>query len=171
MDVLIGALLIFGLRICDVSMGTVRTMFTVQGRKLSASVIGFFEVIIWAMAIRQVFAQLDNLWNILGYGAGFAVGTYLGIAIEHKLAIGFTHVYVISRHNADDIANALRINKFGVTIIPAEGGSGGMPIVTSLIRRSRTRELKNIVDAIDGNALISMHSSTIYRGFMHTMRK
>ena len=171
MDVLIGALLIFGLRICDVSMGTVRTMFTVQGRKLSASVIGFFEVIIWAMAIRQVFAQLDNLWNILAYGAGFATGTWLGIAIEHKLAIGFTHVYVISRHNADDIANALRINKFGVTIIPAEGGSGGMPIVTSLIRRSRTRELKNIVDAIDGNALISMHSSTIYRGFMHTMRK
>ncbi|MBI5645786.1 MAG: DUF2179 domain-containing protein [Ignavibacteriae bacterium] len=171
MDIFLSALLIFGLRICDVSMGTIRTMFTVQGKKWPASLIGFFEVMIWAVAIRQVFSQLDNLWNLLGYGAGFATGTFLGIFIEEKLALGFVQVHVISRTATDTIANTLRLNKFGVTIVPGEGGSGGMPIIMSLIRRGRVREFRSIVDAIDPQAMMSAHHANLYRGFIHGSRK
>ncbi|MDH7515170.1 MAG: DUF5698 domain-containing protein [Bacteroidota bacterium] len=169
--IVLSALLIFGLRICDVSMGTIRTMFTVQGRKYLAAGIGFFEVMIWAMAIRQVFSQLDNLWNVLGYGGGFAVGTWLGITIEQKLAIGIVQVHVVSRHHTDVIADALRKNRFGVTIIAGEGGTGGMPIISSLIPRKRADEFKSIVDGIDPRAMIVMHSANLYRGFVHGSRK
>jgi uncharacterized protein YebE (UPF0316 family) len=171
MDILTSALLIFALRIGDVSLGTIRTMFTVQGKRWLASGIGFFEVMIWVIAIRQVFQQLDNPWNILGYGMGFATGTWLGITIEQKLALGVMQALVISRHHTDEIADALRRNHFGVTIIPGEGGTGGMPILTSFIKRNRMKEFHRIVDEIDHSAMVSLQQANVSRGFIHGSRK
>jgi len=171
MEFLLNALLIFTLRIGDVSLGTMRTLFTVQGKKMLAPVIGLFESLIWVIAIREIFNHLDNPWNIAGYASGFAVGTLVGILIEQKLAIGFHQIYIISRHSTDVIADALRKNLFGVTIIPGEGGSGGMAIITSMIRRSRLREFQRIVDGIDKDAFISIQNAMLYRGFLHGARK
>jgi uncharacterized protein YebE (UPF0316 family) len=171
MDIFLGAAFIFSLRICDVSLGTLRTMFTVQGKKYLSAGIGFVEVSIWVIAIRQVFSQLDNPWNIFGYSLGFAAGTFLGILIEQKLALGYTQVIVISRHHPDAIADALRLHKFGVTLIPGEGGSGGMALITSVIRRNRMREFHDIVDEIDHQAFISMQSANLSRGFVPKARK
>jgi len=171
LGIILSALMIFAMRVCDVSRGTIRTMLTVQGRKYGAAAIGFFEVMIWALAIRHIFANLDNPWNILGYGSGFAVGTWLGITIEQKIAVGIVQVHLISRHHTDDIANALRSNRFGVTIIAGEGGTGGMPIISSLIRRNRLKEYRKIVDGIDCNAMIVVHNASLYRGFVHGARK
>lgn len=171
MDFLLNALLIFCLRIGDVSIGTLRTLFTVQGKKKLAPLLGLFESLIWVIAIRQIFSQLDNPWNIAGYATGFATGTLIGIMIEEKLAIGFHQIYVISRHHADEIADTLRANLFGVTLIPGEGGSGGMSIITSMIRRSRMKEFKDIVDRIDPGAFISIQNAMLYRGFTHGARK
>ena len=171
MEPVFSALLIFFLRIGDVSIGTLRTLFTVQGKKKLAPLLGLFESLIWVIAIREIFSQLDNPWNIAGYGAGFATGTLVGILIEEKLAIGFHQIYVISRHHTDGIADALRKNLFGVTIIPGEGGTGGMAIITSMIRRSRLKEFQKIIDGIDPNTFISIQNAMLYRGFTHGARK
>jgi uncharacterized protein YebE (UPF0316 family) len=171
MELLINALIIFALRIGDVSLGTLRTLFTVQGKKVLAPVIGVFESLIWVLAIKEVFAHLDNPWNIAGYSLGFATGTLVGILLEQKLAIGFHQIYVISKHNTDRIADALRQNLFGVTIIPGEGGTGGMAIITSMIKRSRLREFQKVVDSIDTDAFISIQNAMLYRGFLHGARK
>lgn len=171
MEIFLNALLIFSLRIGDVSLGTMRTLFTVQGKKTLAPVVGLFESLIWVIAIREIFAQLDNPYNIAGYALGFAFGTLVGIMLEQKLAIGFHQVYVISRHHADKIADALRMNLFGVTLIPGEGGTGGMAIITSMIRRSRMKEYQKIIDKIDPNAFISIQNAMLYRGFVHGARK
>ena len=171
MEFLLSSLLIFFLRIGDVSIGTLRTLFTVQGKKKLAPVLGLFESLIWVIAIRQIFAQLDNPWNIAGYALGFATGTLIGILIEEKLAIGFHQIYVISRHDTDRIADALRTNLFGVTIIAGEGGTGGMAIITSMIRRSRLKEFQKLVDTIDPKAFVSIHNAMLYRGFTHGARK
>ncbi len=171
MELVYSALIIFGLRIADVSLGTLRTLFTVQGKKTLAPVIGLFESLIWVFAIREVFSHLDNPYSVAGYAGGFAIGTYVGILLEQKLAIGFHQIYIISRHYSDDIADALRKNLFGVTIIPGEGGSGGMAIITSLIKRSRLREFQKLVDGIDKDAFISIQNAMLYRGFLHGARK
>ncbi len=168
---ILGALVIFLLRICDVSLGTLRTMFTVQGKKWLAAGFGLVESAIWVIAIRQVFSQLDNPINIIGYAGGFATGTLVGIVAEQKLALGTLHAYVISRHSADPIADALRHARFGVTLIPGEGGSGGMPILTSVLPRRRFKEFKDIVDSIDHEAFISVQNTVSSRGFMHGSRK
>jgi len=171
MEFALNALFIFALRICDVSLGTLRTLFTVQGKKRLAPLLGLFESLIWVIAIRQIFTQLDNPWTIAGYSCGFATGTLVGILIEQKLAIGFHQIYLISRHCTDEIADTLRKNLFGVTIVPGEGGSGGAAIITSMIRRSRLREFQSIVDKIDPQAFISIQNALLYRGFVHGVRK
>ena len=51
---MIGLLLkIFFVRIVDVSLGTFRTILTVKGKRQYASMIGFIEVLIWFMIVRE----------------------------------------------------------------------------------------------------------------------
>jgi uncharacterized protein YebE (UPF0316 family) len=113
---------------------------TVQGRKYIAGGIGFFEVTIWVIAIRHIMQNLDNLWNILGYSTGFALGTIIGISIEQFLGAGYVLIYIFSMNYADAIADELRKNKVGVTLLPGEGGSGGIAILMVLVTRKRKKE-------------------------------
>ncbi|MCX6164592.1 MAG: DUF5698 domain-containing protein [Ignavibacteriae bacterium] len=165
---LLSALLIMCLRIFDVSLGTIRTLMTVQGRKYIAGCIGFFEVTIWILAIRYIMQNLDNLWNIIGYSTGFALGTILGVTIEQMLGSGFLQLYIFSMNYADAIADELRKNKIGVTLLPGEGGSGGVAILMVLIIRKRKKELIRIIDKIDPKAFISVQTATPYRGYIHS---
>jgi len=44
-------ILIFLARICDVTIGTVRVIFVTRGYKYLAACAGFFEVLIWIVAM------------------------------------------------------------------------------------------------------------------------
>ena len=46
--------LIFFARVCDVSLGTIRIIFISKGLKYLAPLIGFFEILIWLLAIGQI---------------------------------------------------------------------------------------------------------------------
>ena len=106
MEILLGALLIFCLRFIDVSMGTVRLLMAMRGRRLVAGLIGFIEVSIYVVAISQVVTNIGNWWNVLGYAGGFAMGTIVGITIEKMLAIGLAEVNIISMGMCMHIAEA-----------------------------------------------------------------
>lgn len=80
-EIIGGALLIAAMRICDVSLDTIRVILVVQGKKYSAGIVGFFEVLIWVFAIRFVFQHLDVIPNLVGYAFGFAMGNIIGITI------------------------------------------------------------------------------------------
>jgi|WetSurSiteA1Bulk_404760.scaffolds.fasta_scaffold16490_3 uncharacterized protein YebE (UPF0316 family) len=171
-DTILYALMIMGLRIIDVSLGTVRTIITVQGKKYRAGMIGFVEVTIWVAAISTVLSHLDNWVNIFAYSGGFALGTVIGISIEQILGSGYVWIHIISLNFPDEISNVLRENKFGVTMLPGEGASGGVTILMVMIPRKRQKELVNIIDSIDNKAFISVHHSIPYRGgYIHHMRK
>ena len=86
----VGALLIFLLRIVDVSMATVRLIFAVRGRRGLAAVIGFFEILVWIFAVGQALQHLDSVLHLLGYAAGFATGSYVGVWLEGRLALGLS---------------------------------------------------------------------------------
>jgi uncharacterized protein YebE (UPF0316 family) len=70
-------LLIFISRILDVSMGTLRVIYANKGIKKLASIIGFFEVLIWVLVITTIIDNLTNVYAYLAYAGGFALGTYL----------------------------------------------------------------------------------------------
>ncbi len=171
MESLFGALLIMVLRVIDVTLGTFRTILLVQGKKYHAGATGFFEVLIWLFAMRFVFQHLDNLLNMLGYATGFALGNILGITLEEKVALGYVQVNVISKYYNDKIADTLRKSKFGVTLIPAEGGTGGMSVLIAIIRRKDLKLIKNLIESIDKEAFITVQHSRPYRGFIHGARK
>jgi uncharacterized protein YebE (UPF0316 family) len=168
MEIFLSAFLIMCMRITDVTISTIRTLMVVQGRKYIAGVLGFFEVTIWVFAIRHIMLHIDNLWNILGYSTGFGLGNIIGITLEQKFGLGYIQAYVISRYFVDKIANELRKNKFGVTLLPAEGGSGGQSIIVSVLSRKRQKELFEIVERIDPDAFITIQSVTPHRGYIPT---
>ncbi len=171
MELILGGLLIMGLRIADVTLGTFRTILVVQGKKYWAGIIGFCEVLIWIFAMRFIVAHMDNTYNLFGYAAGFAIGNILGITLEEKVALGYVQVNVISRYFTDKIADALRLSKFAVTILPAEGGSGGISILLIIIRRRDLKGVFKIIDGVDDKAFITVQHSRPYRGFIHGARK
>ena len=134
-------LLIFFFRICDVSLGTIRVIFIAKGLKYIAPIIGFFEVIIWLLAIGQVMNNVTNVACYIAYGGGFAAGTLLGMTVEERLSIGTVIVRVISNEDITRLVSFLRAHSFGVTIADAEGSKGKVKIILSVIKRQDLDEV------------------------------
>lgn len=166
-----GAFIIMFMRIIDVSLGTFRTILVVQGRKYLSAVIGFVEVLIWVFAIRFIMQHLDNYANLVGYAAGFGLGNMLGITLEQKIGLGYVQLNVISRYYTDKIADILRSSKFGVTIIPGEGGSGGVSVIVVISTRKSQKGVVKLIESVDPNAFITIQHAMPYRGFVHGARK
>ena len=109
------ALGIFLARMVNIAMDTLRIMFTMRQKSGIAWVLGFIESTIYILLIGSVLTNIGNPLNIIGYSAGFATGNVLGMAIEKRLALGYMHFNIISRHHSTEIADALRNAGFGVT--------------------------------------------------------
>jgi len=104
MGTIVGGLLILLARVVNVSMGTVRTLLGMRGQKRWATAIGFVESLIFILAISQVLQDVSNVWTVLGYCSGFAAGTWVGLVIEGKLALGYAIVRAISQDDGKDIS-------------------------------------------------------------------
>jgi uncharacterized protein YebE (UPF0316 family) len=137
--------LIFCARICDVSLGTIRVIFISKGIKYLAPLIGFFEVIIWLVAIGQVMNNLTNVACYIAYGGGFAMGTLIGMLIEEKISLGLTSVRIITKEDPSRLVDYLRSQDYGVTTFDGQGGTGQVKMVFSIIRR---QDLFSVVEVI-----------------------
>ena len=155
-QILLGALFIFCLRLIDVSMGTVRILMAVRGRRLLAGVIGFFEVTIFLVAISQVVTNIGNWWNVLGYAGGFAVGTIVGMTIENKLAIGLAEVDIVSMGKGTKIAAALREQGYGATEFLGAGKSNLVDMVRTVVRRREVPAVMQTATSVDDEAFITV---------------
>jgi len=129
-------LLICLARIVDVSLGTLRIILVSKGVKKIAPFLGFFEILIWLVAIGQVMQNLTNIVNYFAYALGFALGNYIGIIIEQKLAMGTVGVQVITRREASKLIKFLRHKDFGLTVSEAMGGTGPVHIIFTVTKRS-----------------------------------
>lgn len=148
--------LIFLARICDVTIGTIRIIFVSKEQKIWASLFGFFEVLIWLVVIGQVMQNLDNVFCYIAYAAGFACGNYIGITIEGKLAMGLLIVRVFTTNGQTELIDSLRASGFGVTNIPAQGGSGPVNVVYTIIKRSCLLEVVAIIKHFNPKAFYSI---------------
>jgi len=122
-------------RIIDVSIGTVRIIFVSKGMKYLAPLLGFFEVLIWLLAIGQIMQNLSNPLNYIAYATGFAMGNYVGIILENKIAMGIVSIRVITRLEASDLVNHLRERGLTVTSIDAEGNHGAVKVFFTIAKR------------------------------------
>jgi len=139
-------LLIVLARIFDVSLGTIRIISIGRGYKLVAPLLGFFEVLIWLLAIRQIMQNLTNVFYYVVYAGGFAAGTFVGMYIEEKLAIGILSIRIITRKDASELIDFLRSANYGVTSVDARGGSGPVNVIYTILRRS---DIQNVIEMIN----------------------
>ncbi len=153
---LILPLLIFSARIVDVSLGTLRIIYISRGFKLFATVCAFFEILIWLVAITQIFQHLSDFGMYLAWAAGFATGNYVGITIESRLAVGFVAVRIITQKDATELVNHLRERDYGVTTAAASGISGNVQLVFTIIRRKDLKEAIDIIKQFNPGAFFSV---------------
>ncbi len=149
-------LLIFLARIFDVSLGTIRFIFVSKGVRHLASLIGFFEVLIWLLAIGQIMKNLNNVACYIAYGGGFALGTFLGIFIEERLSIGMVAIRIITQHDASELIEFLRSKDYGITRINAEGVYGQVKIIFMIVRRQNLENVIGIIKRYNPNAFYSI---------------
>ncbi|MGD9898248.1 MAG: DUF2179 domain-containing protein [Calditrichaceae bacterium] len=166
MTYLVIPILIMIARIFDVSLGTIRIIMISRSNRLVASFLGFFEVIIWLVAVTQVLQNLQNVVSYIAYGAGFAIGNYIGISIENKLAIGMQTIQIITKDNFKTLSMLLREEGFGVTNLQANGQKGQLDFIHVVTSRKRTKDVLSIVKQFDPMAFISITDlRSSYAGF------
>ncbi|MFN2564332.1 MAG: DUF2179 domain-containing protein [Gemmatimonadaceae bacterium] len=159
-----GPLVIFGLRIVDVSLDTMRVLSAVRGERWVAAGLGFFQALIWIVVVGNAIRFLDSVWHVLGYAGGFGAGTLVGISIEHALAYGVATVRVVSRDGGVEIAQALRAKGYGVTEFGGQGRDGRVEILNSVVQRQDLEEVMRIVDRWDPAAFVTVEEPKLLRG-------
>jgi uncharacterized protein YebE (UPF0316 family) len=148
--------LIFASELAVVTLDTIRTIFIARGRKGLSSFVGLLGVSIWLFAISQVMENLGNLACYVGYAAGFTAGTFLGIRIEEKLALGTLIIRIITNKDASNLIGSLRHAMYGVTTAGAQGATGPVQVIYTMIRRKQLADVVRIIKHCDPTTFYSV---------------
>ena len=145
-NIIFTGILVFFARIGDVSIGTVRTILTVQGRTVLAFILALFEVTIWILVVSTVISQIkDKPLLIVFYALGYATGNVIGILVEKKLAFGIIILKILTKNAGQQITDFLRDKGQPVTVFMGEGMTGP---VSELYIACRRRDLKWILPEV-----------------------
>jgi len=156
MGLFLSALLIFCLRVGDVSIGTLRMLFTVRGRKYVSASLALVESGIFIFALSRVMSGLNSPYKMLAYAMGFAVGNFSGITIERWIGSGTILARIVAKNAI--LLVGLRDRGFGVTIVHGEGREGGVALLFVVAPRRRERELLGLVEQLDPSAFVTLDS-------------
>lgn len=149
-------LIIFLARIGDVSLGTMRIIFLARGMKFVSSVLGFFEVLIWLMAVSQVIQNLTTPTMYIAYAAGYATGNYVGLLIERTLAIGTVMVRIITRRDASRLVERLQQDEFGITHLHVDDSLGKVHILLMVLKRRDLEDVLRITQEMHPQAFMTV---------------
>jgi uncharacterized protein YebE (UPF0316 family) len=167
-----GPILIFFMRIADVSLATVRMLMIVRNHRLLAPLVGFFEVLIWIFAAGVAIQHLQSPWHVLGYAGGFAAGNWAGLWLEGKLALGLAAMQVFTPSHGSEVARALRGIGHGVTEFSGKGKDGMVEVVYSVVKRKDARRAMEAVHGLDEDAFVTVGEiSAIHYGWMFPKRR
>ncbi len=148
--------MIFFARIMDVTLGTMRIILVSKGQRSIAPFVGFFEILVWLVAIGQVVQNLDRPLNYFAYAGGYAAGTWLGLALDEKLALGLLAVRIITRKDAQELIENLKESQFGVTSVAARGLTGRVRLIFTVVRRRELKQVMAVIRAHNPQAFVSV---------------
>jgi len=149
-------LLIFCARICDVTIGTVRILLLARGHRFLVPILGFVEVMIWLLAVRQVLNNLDHWITYVAFAAGFATGNYVGMILEEKLAVGLEVIRIFTKNNTAELLAHLKNEGYGVTCVDAQGSMGKVCIIFTIVDRSEHDKIIAIIKRYNPKAFYSV---------------
>ena len=154
-------ILIFLARTTDVTLGTLRSVFVSKGFRKIVPFIGFMEVMIWLISIRQVMQHLDNPVCYIGFAAGFGMGTYVGLLIEGRLALGLQVLRLIISSDWDPLIIELQKENLGITIIDGQGDKGPVKIIFTIVKRKDMAKVRGIIRTVNPQAFYSIEDIRI----------
>jgi uncharacterized protein YebE (UPF0316 family) len=149
-------LLIFIARMSDVSLGTLRNVFISKGLRRVVPVVAFFEVLIWLISIRQIMNRIDNPLCYIAFAGGFATGTYVGMYIERRLALGMQVLRIITAQDPKELVHALAQANVGITVVDGHGTKGPVKIIFTIIKRKDLQQIRELIHKYNPNAFYSI---------------
>ena len=144
-------ILIFCSRICDVTLGTLRIIFLSKGYKYIAPFLGFFEVLIWVVAISQLLSNMSSWVAYVAYAGGYATGNFVGMLLEERIAIGTLLLRITTTKGGHELLKLLNSHGFGVTLINGEGSSGNVSIIQTVTSRKAIKKVEKLLIEYDSN--------------------
>jgi len=138
-------ILIFLLRTCDVTLATLRNVFIARNIRDIVPLLGFFEVLLWLLAVSQVIGNLHNIACYLGFAGGYANGIFLGLKIEERLALGKQVVRVFTKVDTSPLIKALYDRGLGVTIMDAKGTQGPVTVLYITLQRKDIKIIDELI--------------------------
>jgi uncharacterized protein YebE (UPF0316 family) len=153
-------LLIFCSRAIDVSLGTIRIIFVSKGQRFLASLLGFFEILVWIVAITKIMQNITNFFYYIVYAGGFAAG----ILIEERIALGLVSIHVFTAKGANELLKKLRDKNYGVTSRIAHGETGKIDELFTVVNRKNLSSVLRILREYDKDAFISVEDVRLVRG-------
>ncbi|MBU2510170.1 DUF2179 domain-containing protein [bacterium] len=153
-SIIVAGILIFFARVLDVSLGTMRTIVTVQGRMTMAFILGIFETVIWITVVSAVISQItESPVLVVFYALGYACGNVVGILAERKIALGPVILrLIVEDEKKETMVTVFRDLFLDITTFTGTGTKGPVTEIYSVCRR---RDLSSIVPKlreVDPNA-------------------
>lgn len=149
-------LIIFASRICDVTLGTIRHVLTSRGHKNISPILGFFEVLIWIVVVSQVMKQANNFACYIAWASGFAMGNYIGLLIEERIALGLQIIRIITNQECGELITQLQIANHGTTVVNAHGAKGPVKIILTVVKRKNIEPIISIIQKNNPDAFYSI---------------
>lgn len=157
-------LFIFFARIIDVSLGTIRMILVIRGDRLPAAIIGFFEILVYTLALGMVVGSLHDPIKLVVFCTGFALGVLVGSVIEEKLALGFRGIQVTVNREHAYIVDELREEGFPVTCWEARGKVGPKLIMNIIVKRNMAGIVADKIYEKDPAAFVIFMEPKHFRG-------
>ena len=143
-------------RITDVSLDTIRTVSIIQGRRAFAAVLGFFEAVVYICAVAKVLLNMNQPVYAVAYGLGFAMGTYLGMVIEQRLAFGSQMVLLLT-FKGPQLSEVLRAAGYLMAEVKGRTGDGDQTIICVEIPRREAQKVIRLACAVDERCAFIVH--------------
>lgn len=148
--------LIFLARVADVSFGTIRLVFISRGLKYLAPIVGFFEILIWLMAIGQIMKNLSSPICYIAYAGGFATGNFVGMWIAEKLSLGVVLIRVVTQKDSSNLLDSLKKAEYGVTTIDGQGTEGQVKVIFTIVSRREVKTVTKLINQFNPHAFYSI---------------
>ena len=149
-------IMIFAARIVDVTIDTLRIVYITKGNKILAPVLGFFQILVWLIAITRIMKNIDNIACYFAYAAGFATGNYIGLILEERFAMGIQMIRIVTQADASTLIGKLHSTGFYTTSIEAESSQGKVHIIFLIAQRTRIKSIIILIKQFNPKAFYSI---------------
>ena len=155
---------IFFARIADVTLGTIRTNYSVRGKTMLAGLIGFFEVFIWFLVVKEALnSEINSIWIVIAYSTGYATGTILGTFISNTLVNSLISVEVMTKETSRESIDKIRKEGFGVSVVETVNtyNEEEANILFITLNSRNLNKLKRIIREIDEKAFVVINETKV----------